>query len=78
MNNNISKYGQVQANPTTLVIPSSHSLLAMIARAEAKCAESRRNALNDRAYEAMAINSRKFREQRAHNARRYINAGDRP
>jgi len=61
-----------------LVVPSSHMLLVMIASAEAKFAESRRKALNERGARIAAMNARKFREDRANDCRRYINAGDKP
>jgi hypothetical protein len=74
----MAKRNQIQANPTTMVVPSSWALTQMIARAEAKFAADRERCLRDRAYEAQAINARKTREEREHNARRYLNAGVRP
>jgi hypothetical protein len=74
----MTDYGRIQNTMSSGYAPSSASLLSMIERAEAKFAESRRRALNERGERIAAMNARKFREEREHNARRYVNAGDRP
>lgn len=68
---------KIQFHTSTMIVPSSWALTKMIERAEARFSANRENALRDRAYEAMAINARKTRERREHDARRYFNAGDR-
>lgn len=55
--------------------PSSWMLDQMIAAAMAKCDKS---LAEHRFNQAVKHNARVIRESREHNARRYINAGDRP
>lgn len=58
-----------------IFIPSSHALLDMIRRAEAKFDASRKAALTDRAEQAFAHNRRVIRESRAHDCRRHVYVG---
>lgn len=67
-----------QSNSTPVFVPSSTDLLDMIRRAEAKFAAHRERCLCERAERARAINARLIREKREHDARRYINVGDKP
>jgi hypothetical protein len=64
--------------PHALFIPSSEQLLAMIAGAEARFSEGRRQSLNERAERARRINEQTARERREYDCRRYVNAGDKP
>ena len=58
--------------------PTSWLLTKMIERAEAKFAADRKRALDERAEYAHRVNALKKNERRQHDARRYINAGDKP
>jgi hypothetical protein len=58
--------------------PSSTMLLDMIRRAEAKCDADIKRMREEHFERAVAINARKIREEREHNQRRYVYAGDRP
>lgn len=60
---------------TPAFIPSSSLLLSMIEAAMAKCDK---DVATHRAERAFAHNARVIHQSREHNARRYINAGDRP
>lgn len=61
---------------TQLFIPSSWRLNKMIEGAMAKFDAAREGALRDRAYEAMAINQRKIRMERAASCRRHMYVGN--
>ena len=58
--------------------PSSTDLTNMIKAAEAKFAADRERCLRERFERANAINAQLKREERQHNARRYLNVGDTP
>lgn len=60
---------------TPAFIPSSSLLISMIEAAMAKCDK---DVAEHRFEQAVKHNARLVRERREHNARRYINAGDRP
>jgi hypothetical protein len=64
--------------PHALFIPSGEQLLAMIASAEAKASEDRRQSLNERAERARRFNESVARDRREHDCRRYVNAGNKP
>lgn len=67
----------IGSNLPTHFEPSSYLLLSMIERAEAKFARDREAKLRDRAERAFSHNARVIREQREHDMRRRVFAGDR-
>lgn len=67
----------IGSNLPTHFEPSSEMLLSMIERAEAKFARAREAYLRDRAESAFAHNARVIREDREHDMRRRVFAGDR-
>lgn len=62
---------------TKLFTPSTTDLNNMIKAAEDKFGRAREAHLRDRAEQAFAHNARVIREQRAHDMRRRVCAGDR-